>query len=396
MRRAELALLVVALGCGTPSSPPGASAPVPAPVFATCEAACAQHCLTTAARAECEAVQVRCGCAPGMRRPPPAPSRVPPPPVPPPAPPTTPPATPPAGASAPDAPACFGRAIPLTLFHGTPYVEVQIGEARGAFLVDYGTTFSTLDVAALSPAPRHDGRCWPDAHLFDPWPCPTLRASGHGGTGAPFPQAGILGTDVLASHVHVLDLAGARMFRASPAAACSSGELTEAGLVRLDVLGWGSARRPAGVLVPAIVVDLGGARAPAQLDTGFADWRVARSINVNQSFFDAALAAGAALERFSERDLTLTTCVPGVSEPVEAYRLSSGALGWVAADGSFARSFEDVTVFLKRTPEAARRCGGIGTWTEPGAQLGASFLAGSRIVLDPERGEVWIDRAAAD
>lgn len=380
-------MLAVLSACaeGPGAGPAATTAPAVAPVsptavvYASCEAACAQHCSSTSDRPTCEAAQVRCGCAPGMRRPP---HTIPPTP---PTTTTTPPTTTEPTPAASPVPDCFGPSLPLRVHHGTPYVDVRIGEASGAFLVDYGTTFSTLDPSAFTPAPVRSGACWPTGDLFGPWPCPTLSVGGAGPSGMPFRQAGILGTDVLASHAHVLDLASARLHRG---ASCSPDALGRAGFASLEVLGWGSARRPAGVLVPAVVVDVGGARAPAQLDTGFADGRVHRSINVNQAFFDAAVAAGAPLVRWPDGDLSLTTCA-GVPEPVEAYRLD-GELGWVGIDGAIARRFDGVTVFLKRTPEAARRCGGIGTWSEPGAQLGASFLEGRRVVLDPA-GAVWID-----
>jgi hypothetical protein len=35
-------------------------------------------------------------------------------------------------------------------------------------------------------------------------------------------------------------------------------------------------------------------------------------------------------------------------------------------------------------------CGGIGTWRQPAAQLGASFVAGGALVVDAARGRVWL------
>lgn len=287
-----------------------------------------------------------------------------------------------------DVSSCLGPSLPLALVGGTPYVDVRIGAATGKFLVDYGTTFTTFDPSALSPSPAMSGGCWPEAELFDVWSCPTLVTSSYGPIPAPFLQAGILGTDVLALHPFTLDLAASRIHRGE-ADFCTDATLVAAGFRSLEVVGWGDARRPGGVLVPAITVAIGGARAPAQIDTGFADTVTPRSINVNQRFFDAAVAAGARLTRRAELDLTLTTCV-GIAEPVEAYALEE-PLTFVATDGGAARSFDGVTVFLKRTPAAASACGGIGTWSEPGAQLGASFLSGARAIFDPEGGRVWID-----
>ncbi len=117
------------------------------------------------------------------------------------------------------------------------------------------------------------------------------------------------------------------------------------------------------------------------------------ALNVNQALFDAITsAAPGALARDAAHDLALTTCVVGVSEPVEAYTLARGArLELVGTDGTVARSWSSVAVFVKRTPAAARRCGGIGTWTAPAAQMAASFFAEmGALVFDPISARVWV------
>jgi hypothetical protein len=35
-------------------------------------------------------------------------------------------------------------------------------------------------------------------------------------------------------------------------------------------------------------------------------------------------------------------------------------------------------------------CGGIGTWAQPAAQLGASFFARAALVVDPFSARVWV------
>jgi hypothetical protein len=61
----------------------------------------------------------------------------------------------------------------------------------------------------------------------------------------------------------------------------------------------------------------------------------------------------------------------------------------VGSNGSAVRRFQGVTLFLKDTPPAARRCGGIGTWDRPAAQLGASFVNDGTLVVDPFRQRLW-------
>jgi hypothetical protein len=46
---------------------------------------------------------------------------------------------------------------------------------------------------------------------------------------------------------------------------------------------------------------------------------------------------------------------------------------------------------VKRTPAAALRCGGIGTWTAPAAQIATSFYVDAGVmVFDPFAERVWI------
>lgn len=286
-----------------------------------------------------------------------------------------------------DAPGCFGPSAPMTVWSATPYAEVHFGAASGLFLIDFGTTGSTIDPSTITPRPDGSLGCYPGADFFGRWPCLPLRTTDHSGIATPFRQSGILGTDVLAQHAYVLDYRAGRLHRADAGTFCTDAALTAAHLIPLETSGYGPGRDRARAHVPAVAVSIGGASAPAQLDSGFADRRYRHSINVNRAFFSAM--SGTLVPR-PERDLTLTTCVAGVSEPVRAYTIEGG-VGFVGLDGAIARSFGDATIFLKDTPPAAARCGGIGTWTEPGAQLGASFLETvGRLVVDPGAGRIWI------
>jgi hypothetical protein len=104
---------------------------------------------------------------------------------------------------------CLGDARSVTLSGGLPYTEVRVGAApspnAGAFLVDYATTRSAIDLAAFAaPGPTATG-CNPrtlgqsctcaDLDFFGAWGPVTLvteaLAPGH---------AGILGTGFLLRH----------------------------------------------------------------------------------------------------------------------------------------------------------------------------------------------------
>jgi hypothetical protein len=84
-------------------------------------------------------------------------------------------------------------------------------------------------------------------------------------------------------------------------------------------------------------------------------------------------------------DASLTTCA-GVAEAVEAYRLAPGASLVLGP-----RASPSAVVFVKRTPPVAQRCGGIGTWSAPAAQIGVSFFVDlGVIVFDPFASRVWV------
>ena len=156
------------------------------------------------------------------------------------------------------------------------------------------------------------------------------------------------------------------------------------------------AAAPAGARVPnvpTVPVRVGGARAVAQLDPGFDDTLIPSSLNVNEAFYRAIVASDpGALVRDAARDLSLTTCIPGVAEPVAAYALAPGrALEFVDEGGAVARRHPGATVFVKRTPPSARGCGGIGTWTAPAAQVAASFFVEmGAVAFDPFASRVWV------
>jgi hypothetical protein len=177
-------------------------------------------------------------------------------------------------------------------------------------------------------------------------------------------------------------------------AGCDDEALTEAGLVALSSAGTYvqdlDRLAPGAVNVPAVPVRIGGAVAPAQIDTGYDDTLVGPAININRAFFENVDSE--ALVRAPELDIVLTTCVPGVVEAVQAWRMRAGeAVELIGEAGDAARRYPDAIAFLKDTPAAARQCGGIGTWSEPGAQLGVSFVArGGRAVFDPWSSRVWV------
>ncbi len=298
-----------------------------------------------------------------------------------------------------------------------PYVDVPVGGESGYFVLDFGSTYSSIDLTAFaSPGPTTTGCdaaelgvvCTVEGFAFFASPGDVeLTTESFAGVGGTVAQAGILGTDFLSEHVITLDYAGTRVYAA--ASACSDSVLEAAGYVPLPVAGYyendlslldsatviyGDAGAGVSVPnVPTVPVSVAGASAVAQLDTGFDDAVTPFSVNINVAFHDAIVAAEpGALVRDSSLDESLTTCVDGVSESVEAYRLASGVtFDFVQVSGAAARGYAQAVLFVKETPEAASSCGGIGTWTVPAAQVGASFYVDmGSMVLDPYGATVWM------
>jgi hypothetical protein len=306
-------------------------------------------------------------------------------------------------------PACLDQPIPAAITTG-PHVTVAVGAApspyTAPFLVDYATTGSTIDLASFAPPGPPASGCNPntlgqrctfaDLDFFGAWGQVTLRTS----------DASILGTDFLAEGIYAIDYPGRRLLHA---ANCTDAELLGGGLVPISTAGFFAkdlsrlqpqsvveSGAPAGLQVanvPVVPGGLAGTNALVELDTGFDDAVVPHSINVNVALYDAIVATvPSALTRAASKDLSLTTCA-GVAEPVEAYELTGSTFELVDEHGGVGRAWLGATVFVKRTPAAALKCGGIGTWTAPAAQIGTSFLADARLVVfDPFASRVWIGR----
>ncbi|MFM7642827.1 MAG: hypothetical protein ACKO45_14935 [Cyanobium sp.] len=303
--------------------------------------------------------------------------------------------------------ACLGETRSLILSSGMPYTPVRLQGRTGFFVVDLGADGSAISPTTFLPGPASAPRPMAGSvdhfeglEFFGPWGPVRLSVQAHSGIQGPIPQAGLIGTDLLQGHVVTLDYARGLLHRAERESFCSEAALRQAGFAPLstsDYYGTAGAplrcpaapRRSGCPNIPTVPVRIGPSLAVAQIDTGYDDGRHAPSVNVNRAWLAALVAAGVKPQRMPEADLSLSTCA-GVAEPVWAYRLPEGlALELVGSDGRAVRRLEGVTLFLKDTPAAAGRCGGIGTWRQPAAQLGASVVNGGTLVVDPFAQRVW-------
>lgn len=318
-------------------------------------------------------------------------------------------------AAPPAQPDCLGERQPLTVAAQMPYALVSVGGREGYMVLDFGASVSTITPANFqggAPQPTEgSSNRFGEFVFFGSWGTVQLPVQAQPAVQwlrtadgqASIRQAGVLGTDFLAQHVYTLDYSSGHLWRAAQGSFCSDAALSSAGYrpvttrqyygsqpAQLSCPMAGAA--PGGcVNIPTIPISLGGVQAVAQLDTGYDDSRQPYSININAALFDVLQAAKVQLTPRPDIAVRLSTCVAGVSEALEAYSLDGNWFGIVDTGGWLVpHHAASVTLFVKRTPDAAAVCGGIGTWKQPAAQLGASFVAGGSLVVDPFSSRVWL------
>jgi hypothetical protein len=338
----------------------------------------------------------------------------------------------------PQIPSCLGETRPMKSSGEKVYVAVNMSPpdagapaqpAIGDFLLDFGSNGSSIDLAGgfKTTPPPIPAQCLGDAAVpgascsfnhfdfFGPWGTIYLPTADYGILFSSIRQSGIIGTDFLSNYPFTLDYLNARIYRGSKTAFCSDAQLLGAGYAPIptggfyvndtsklrplsDVVKAADAAATQGIVVPnvpTVPITIGGVAALAQLDTGYDDRVNRHSLNINIALLNELRAKDfGLLERAPDLDLFLTTCVPGLNQKAEAWRLRAGTpVNFVSQGGSVGRQDLGNVVFVKdATPEAAR-CGGIDTWTEPAAQMGASFLFDAYVVIfDPFTSRVWIPK----
>lgn len=303
-------------------------------------------------------------------------------------------------------PRCLGDTRSLIVSSGMPYTPVRVQGRTGFFVVDLGADGSSITpntfLGGKGPVPmtgsvnRFEG-----FDFFGPWAPVVLSVQEKSSIQGPLPQAGLIGTDLISDHVLTLDYANGLLHRASRDTFCGDEDLRQVGFQPLSSRQYYGAtvrdlRCPAAPQtgtcpnIPTIPLRINEVESVAQVDTGYDDGPHAPSMNINQALFNQLQARGVRLERLPMADLNLTTCVNVVLEPLLAYRLPAGqTVDLVGTEGQAVRRLSGVTLYLKKSPAAIQRCGGIGTWKHPAAQLGASFVNDGTLVVDPFSQRLW-------
>lgn len=297
---------------------------------------------------------------------------------------------------------CLGEKREMKLGSLMPYTKVKIDNSEGYFLIDFGTTASTIDTNGFinsKPKPVSGSNNQFDKFdFYGSWGKVNLNIQNHSniqGLGT-IKQAGIIGTDFLCFNIFTIDYVNNQLFRNSSNNFCSDSVLIREGFKAASTAGYYSndlkkLNNTCSSNIPTVPVKIGNISAVAQIDPGFDDRLYRHSININQAFFNALLDAGIALIETPSANFQLNTCVNGLSENVKAYKLPNGVkFSIIGINGEPIIIHSDANIFLKQTPIEAKFCGGIGTWQIPAAQLGASFLVDAKkVIFDPYKAKVW-------
>ena len=282
---------------------------------------------------------------------------------------------------------CGGRAYARSSvpYGASPYVELTADGIKGAFLLDYGATRSSLS-AAVFPGPdgsvRKAAISLPGIENgdFQLARYDLLYQPGKG-------QLGVIGDDLL-SRLTVQLTESTAFLGVEP---CQPEAIAARGLTPIAQDGFFSSdpsmTRAGLPNVPVVFLRLGEVRAFAQIDTGYEDVVYPRSVDINQALFDGLIRSGVKMNRIGEIDVW--TCEGRERRPV--YQVKDRALAIENEQGKAIVETEDFHLIVK----SANACGGIADLPEPAAQLGASFLRlFGTVIFDPKTARVWLNAGA--
>ncbi len=293
------------------------------------------------------------------------------------------------------APSAIGMRCPGELFDiktvgpGTsPYIELNAGRRKGLFLLDYGTTQSSLaeNVFLRDTAGGSD-------IVVENFSLPTFSSgrfglSNYNRIDAPAGgQLGIVGTDFLSLLTADFSFRGGRSDVVLSALPCDGVSLRARGLIPVRQSGFFSrdlhdhaATTPN---VPVLFVDIGGVSAVAQIDTGYDDRALPPSIDINDALYEKLVGGGVALRRRGVS--TIATCHGIVTNDVYGAAFTDVSLR--TEEGREIRPLAGVALIRKKS----NGCGGIADTALPAAQLGMSIVSGlGAIVFDVRGGLVWV------
>lgn len=278
---------------------------------------------------------------------------------------------------------CGGVAAPLTHLPGgsAPYARFAVDGVEGSFLLDYGSTESSVSRERF---PDADDPMVARRFTLPGFASGRFRLVDYSGFQAPEGGLiGVIGTDFLSLLTASVDFEEeTAWFSVAP---CDAEALLEAGYRPVRQTGFFSsnlARLHGRPNVPVLFLEIEGLRFPAQVDSGYDDLAYPLSLDVNAPLFDALRRAGGRLEPAG--GIQVVTC--DGAETRDVWRLMA-PLRVLGDDGATIRSLAGAHVIPKRP----NQCGGVADSAEPAGQIGGSTLRRlGRLVFDPRSERLWI------
>jgi hypothetical protein len=267
-----------------------------------------------------------------------------------------------------------------------PYVSLTADGHRGHFLLDWGSTGSSVSSRVFADAKGNlaiqklnlPGRTKATFHVQKY----ELFSEPPGG------QLGIIGTNTLSQlSVHLAYRAAGDVAYISDTP-CAASRREANGYVAIKQTGYFSSN-PARVKgrpnVPVLFLSIAGVKVAAQIDSGFDDLAWKHSIDVNEALLTRIGAAGIALER--RQETTVATCAGNEMRRIQEYK---GEIAIKTERGATIATIKGAHLL----PKPRNTCGGIAQMEEPMAQIGASMLKTlGDIVVDGKSGTVWVKRS---
>ena len=282
---------------------------------------------------------------------------------------------------------CGGAHIPLdTSVLSKPFAQLRLGGVTGNFLLDTGATASRV-------AMDHYGAREGTELILSGFTLPLaqtgtfIAADLRSFAAPPGGQLGTVGTDFLSLRSIEFRYEPPQPFAGLGYKGCGRDALLRAGLLAVGMPGYYEADvsrlKPGMPNVPVLGLRIGTLAFPAQLDTGYGDFPPG-IVQVNAALMRALHAAGIPAHPLPS-DVVTVGC--SGAHAYERWQIEEAELSIVTAEGSIAVQYPPPLLEVKTDT----RCGGISGFTEPFAQLGASWLSrwGSS-VLDGASSAVWI------
>jgi len=282
---------------------------------------------------------------------------------------------------------CGGANIPLdTSVLSKPFAHLWLGGVRGNFLLDTGATASRV---AMDRYGTREGT----ELVLSGFTLPLaqegafIAADLRSFAAPPGGQLGTVGTDFLSLRSIEFRYEPPQPFATVGNKGCDRDALLHAGLVAVGMPGYYEADvsrlKPGMPNVPVIGLRIGTLAFPAQLDTGYGDLPPG-IVQVNAALMRALRAAGISAHPLPS-DVVTVGC--SATHAYERWQIEEAELSIVTAEGSIAARYPPPVLEVKTDT----RCGGISHFTEPFAQLGASWLSRwGNSVLDGAGSAVWI------